>query len=293
MLSALGVLVLAAAACGKSSDSGSSVKIPTQKVDAKLRAMVPAALRQKGVVKVATDPSYAPMEFYAKDNKTIVGADADLGAALGQVLGVRFQFVQAGFDSIIPGLAAGKYDISMSSFSDTKEREQTVDFVTYGQAGTSLMVKKGNPLKLSPDDNSLCGKSVAVEKGTTQSDSDIPARSQKCQAAGKPAVKAVVFPDQSAANLALSSGRADGVLADQPVIVYAAAQSNDKFEVAGKAYAVDQYAVAVRKGSGQFTQALLGAMQKLIDSGTYDKILKKWDVSSIAISKPAINVAQG
>ncbi len=259
--------------------------------DAKLAAMVPSQLASAGKVRVATDPTYAPMEFFGPDNTTIVGVDPDLGAAIGQVLGVKFEFVKAGFDGIIPGLAAGKYDISMSSFSDTAEREKTVDFVTYGQAGTAMMVKKGNPAGLSPDGNSLCGRRVAVEKGTTQSDADIPARDTKCTAAGKAKIQALVFPDQNAANLALSSGRADAVLADGPVAEYAAAKSNGQFEVTGAAYAVDQYGIAIPKNQGQLKQAVLGAVQKLIADGTYQKILQKWSVQGIAITKPAINVA--
>src|SRR6202042_95132 len=109
-----------------------------------------------------------------------------------------------------PGLASGRFDLSLSSFTDTKAREQTVDFVTYFSAGTSLMVKKGNPDKLTPD--TLCGKKVAVEKGTTQEDPDIPTRSKACTAAGKPAITRLSYPDESGANLALSSGRADAVL---------------------------------------------------------------------------------
>ena len=73
----------------------------------------------------------------------------------------------------------------MSSFTDTKEREKTVDFVTYFSAGTSFYVKaQGGPTITSLAD--LCGKTVAVEKGTTQAD-DATAQNAKCKTAGKPA----------------------------------------------------------------------------------------------------------
>lgn len=260
--------------------------------DPSLAALLPARYRSAGRVVVATDPTYAPMEFTSADNQ-IVGVDPDLGAALGKVLGIRLEFVRASFDSIIPGLAAGKYGLSMSSFSDTAEREKVVDFVTYGQAGTAVMVKKGNPSKLGPGGNALCGVRVAVEKGTTQADVDIPARDKRCSAAGRPPIRALVFPDQQAANLALSSGRADAVLADGPVVSYAAARSNGQFEVVGRQYAVDQYGIAVPKRSGRFTQALQRAMNKLIASGAYRRILAKWNVTEIATRRAQINVAGG
>src|SRR6185437_15947044 len=97
---------------------------------------------------------------------TVIGMDADLAKALGDVMGLKISVVNATFDSIIPGLASGKYDLGMSSFTDTKEREKTVDFVTYFIAGTSFFTKTGGPTINTLAD--LCGKTVAVEKGTTQ-----------------------------------------------------------------------------------------------------------------------------
>ena len=108
--------------------------------------------------------------------------DADLAKALAGVMGLKADVKNATFDSIIPGLAAHKYDLGMSSFTDTKEREQTVDFVTYFTAGTSFYVKRqGGPAVVNTLAD-LCGKTVAVEKGTTQQ-TDAEAQSKKCGAA--------------------------------------------------------------------------------------------------------------
>ena len=106
----------------------------------------------------------------------------------------------------------------MSSFTDTKEREKTVDFVTYLIAGTEFYVKvNGGPTINTAAD--LCGHTVAVEKGTTQADVAT-AQTKKCKAGNKPALKTLLFPDQNGANLALSSGRADVGMADSPVADY-------------------------------------------------------------------------
>ncbi len=281
-------LALALAACGSSS-KGSSTQpsnVPTASADTSIS--VPAAIKSKGSITVATDASYAPNEFYASDNKTIIGMDIDLAKALGQVLGLKVNVVDAKFDSIIPGLASGKYDLSLSSFTDTKDREKTVDFVTYFSAGTSLMVKAGNPEKLTPD--TLCGKTVAVESGTVQQDPDIPTRSKTCTAAGKAAITPLVFPDESGANLALSSGRADAVLADSPVADYAAKQSNGQFEITGSSYDTAPYGIAVPKTNG-LTQPIQQALKKLISDGTYTSILKKWGIADGAITDPQVNGA--
>lgn len=267
--------------------SGSS---PTASTGGSPKSLVPAAIAAKGTLTVAADASYAPNEFFAADGKTIIGMDADLAKALGTELGLNVTLQNVTFDSIIPGMAAGKYDLGMSSFTDTKAREQTVDFVTYFTAGSSLMVKAGNPENLSPADLSLCGKTVAVEKGTIQESNDVPADTTKCKAAGKAAVTALSFDDQNGANLALSSGRADGVLADSPVAAYAAQQSGGKFVISGQPYGTAPYGIAIPKGNGM-APAVLAALKVLMSNGTYTKILTTWGIQSGAITDPVIDGA--
>src|SRR4051794_22972281 len=167
-------------------------------------------IKKNGKIVIATDASYAPNEF--KQNGQIVGFDIDLGSGIAKKLGVTASFQDVKFDNILPALQSKKYDIGISSFTDNKQREATFDFVTYFTAGTGLMVKAGNPEKLMPDDLSLCGKKVAVEKGTTQEDEltpksaakpDAGARLDKCKQGGKPAPTKISLDDQNAANLAL------------------------------------------------------------------------------------------
>ena len=169
-------------------------------------ASVPASIKSKGTITVAADASYPPNEFVGPDGKTVVGMDADLMKALGAVMGLKVNIVNQTFDSIIPGLAAGKYDVGASSFTDTKEREKTVDFVDYFIAGESFFTKASGGANISGIAD-ICGKTVAVEKGTTE-EADAQTQSGKCKKDGKPAVTVLSFPDQNGANLALSSGRA-------------------------------------------------------------------------------------
>jgi polar amino acid transport system substrate-binding protein len=275
-----------------SSPSGSTSAGPsgqpsrTTGVNPSLAAMLPATIAADGEIVIATDPTYAPIEFYAPDNATLIGLDVDLGMALGRVLGTKVTFVKSGFDSIIPGLLSGKYELGMSSFTDTAERERAVDFVTYFRAGTSLLVPKGNPRSLRPEGSSLCGRRVAVMKGSTQEIDDIPGRNQACPSP----VQAMVFPDQNAANLALSSGRADAVLADSPVLAYAAQQS-PQFEVSGAPYGTAPYGIAVPKGARGLAEALRIGLQDLVASGEYRQILTRWGVASGGIDSVEINAA--
>jgi polar amino acid transport system substrate-binding protein len=281
-----------ASACGKSEGTADTFGA---KKDDTIAAEVPKEIADKGTVTVAVDASYAPNEFFAGDNKTIQGWDVDLGHALGAVMGLQFNFVEAGFDGIIPGLASGKYDIGMSSFTDNKEREMTVDMVTYFSAGTSFYVNaSGGPDIQTLDD--LCGHTVAVEKGTTQLD-DASAQSKTCTDAGNPAVTVSAFPDQNGANLALQSGRAEVGMADSPVAAYQVELSKGKFKLSGQSYGVAPYGIPVPRpagsapGTGPMSKPILDALKKLIADGVYLKILTKWGVQAGAITDPVINGA--
>ena len=190
------------AGSGVSSSSGgqtSSVGALTK--DDAIAAKLPAAIKSSGTVRVASGVSFPPMEFFDTDNKTVLGFDADLGAALGQVLGVKFEFQNTNFDGIIGGLDAGRYDLSLTSMIDKKSRQTTVDFIDYLNSGVTFMVKKGNPSGLK-DKLDLCGKSAAVEKSAT-GDLSVDDITKECTAAGKPAVKKQPFPDQASAVQAL------------------------------------------------------------------------------------------
>jgi polar amino acid transport system substrate-binding protein len=245
-------------------------------------------VKVKTTLTVAADATYAPNEFIAPDGHTVVGMDPDLGHALGKVLGVKFNFVNASFDTIIPGLQSGKYDLGMSSFTDTKAREKVVDFVTYFSAGTSFYLKaKGGPTIVSLA--SLCGRSVAVERGTTQA-TDAASQNIKCKKAKKPGVGVQVYPDQNSANLAISSGRAQVGMADSPVAAYIVKKSNGQFKLTGKPYGTAPYGIAIPKSSG-LAKPILAALKKLIANGTYAAILKKWGIQAGAITTPRINGA--
>jgi len=287
---ALAILVLAG--CGSSSSSTTSTSstssTSTSAVNSAVAAQVPAAIKAKGTLNVATEAQYAPNEFIAPDGHTIIGMDADLVTALAEVMGLKAQLTNATFESIIPGLAAGRYDLGASSFTDTKEREKTVNFVDYFNAGISFYAKTGsNPGVTTVAD--LCGKTVAVEKGTVELE-ESEAQSKKCTKAGKKSVTVLSYPGQNAVNLAVASGRAELGMADSPVVAYQIKQSAGHFSLIGKSYAFAPYGLAIPKTTGM-TQPIFDALKVLIENGTYLKIMEKWGIQAGAISAPKINGA--
>jgi len=284
ILTLFAAAAMATAGCG-GEDSTTAAGPPggESTTDSAIAAKVPDAIKSKGTLKVATDASYPPAEFIEPGGKEIVGMDPDLAEALGGVMGLDVEVVNAPFDAILPGLSAGKYDIGASAFTDTLEREKTVDFVTYFSAGTSFYVAAdGGPQVETVDD--LCGKKVAVQKGTVQAD-DATAQGKKCD------VEVMTFPDQNGANLALASGRGEVGMADSPVAAWIVKKSGGKFELSGEPYGTAPYGIAVPKGSG-LAEPLREAMAVLIENGTYAEILEKWGVESGAVDEPVINGAE-
>ncbi len=298
-VAALGAMCVAGVVgCGSSSSSSSSsastsassTSSAATSADPAVAKLVPASVKSKGTITVAADASYAPNEFIGSDGHTVVGMDPDLVKALAAVMGLKANVVNQTFDSIIPGLTAGKYDVGASSFTDTKARQKQVDFVDYFVAGESFLVKaQGGPTINSLAD--LCGKTVAVEKGTTEQ-TDATTQSGKCKAAGKPGVTVLAFPDQNGANLALSSGRAQVGFADSPVAEYQVKKSNGQFKISGPSIANAPYGLAVPKNSG-LAPPMLAALKVLMKNGQYMTILTHWGIQAGAIPAAQVKINGG
>jgi len=284
------LVIVALGGCGKSSKSTStalSTPLAAPAVNAAIAAQVPPKYKAKGTLSVATEAQYAPNEFIAADGHTVIGMDPDLVRALAAVMGLKVQVVNSTFEAIIPGLAAGRYDIGASSFTDTKEREKTVDFVTYLSVGQAFLTKvNGGPAINTLAE--LCGHAVSVEKGTVELE-EAEKQNKKCKAAGKP-IKLLIFPGQNDANLALSSGRAEVDYADSPIIAYQVRKLGVSVRNS-PTFGAAPYGLALAKGSG-LAKPVLEALKVLIANGTYASILKKWELDSAAISNPVINGAK-
>jgi polar amino acid transport system substrate-binding protein len=288
-LGALSVAALVLSGCGGSTTTAATkTAAPSVKSVAAIAALVPADVRARGTIIIGTDATYAPMEFMDTDGKTIIGMEPDLGVAIGNVLGMKVKHTNGTFDTLIPGLSSGKYDIAMSSMNDTKEREEKLDFVTLWQAGSSFVTKAtgGPSVKALAD---LCGLKVAVLSGSVQQ-GDVAKQTTACVTAGKPKPVTSVFSDVSKTFLALSSGRVEVVVAGGVGNAYAVDKSEGKFIISGPSYDEVKTGIAVPKGTSM-AKAVQGAVNELIANGEYAKILEKWGSTGLKITKSEINVA--
>jgi len=296
----LAVSALALSACTNASETGTSGAASAsgsaaasfdpstvQKDDA-LAAMVPEAIKSKGTLTVGSDTSYAPAEFLGTDGQTPVGYDVDIAKAIGAALGLKVQVQTAEFTGILPALGP-KYDLGISSFTINPERLAAVNMVSYYKAGTGWAVRKGNPKKVSLDD--LCGKSVGVQTGTVQENPDLSDRNKKCTAEGKQPINIVTLKNQTDITTRLVNGSIDAMAADSPIVGYALTQTNGQLEKLGEVYAAAPQGVAVAKTDKALADVIQKTVTKLMEDGSYKKILDGWGAADGAITKSEVNPA--
>jgi polar amino acid transport system substrate-binding protein len=285
---AASVAALALSACGSSSLSGDpgaqeapSVSV-SENVD--LASKLPESIKSAGVIKIGTDPTYAPNEFLAADGKTVQGFEVDLFNQVAAKFGVKTQWEPSKFGSIITGVTGKKYDMGISSFTINPERMKEVDMVSYFKAGTQWVTQPGNPKGIDPEN--ACGKNVAVQTGTVQETDDLPVRQKKC---GSNKINVLSYDSQAQATSAVVTGKADAMLADSPVGAYAVKQSGGKLEPLGDIYDAAPYGFVLPKGETEFAQAIVEALKQLEQEGTYKAALEKWGVEQGAISDFTVN----
>ena len=287
VFAATGALALSGCASGgDSGGSGAEQPAAGDKVE-EIANTVPEAIKSSGKLVVGVNIPYAPNEFKDPSGK-IVGFDVDLMNAIAGVLGLTPEYRESDFAKIIPSIQGGTYNVGMSSFTDTKEREESVDFVTYFSAGIQWAQKPGAGI----DPNNACGKKVAVQATTTEETEELPAKSKVCTDAGNPAIEIISFDGQDAATNAVVLGQADAMSADSPVTAYAIKQNNGKLEAAGPIFDSAPYGWPVQKDSA-LAQSLQKALEHLIENGKYEEIAKNWGVESGMIDKPVVNGAVG
>lgn len=283
---AASMLLTTLAGCGSSSLTQTSSAAPaastptTASVNADLAAKVPAKIKSAGVIQIGTDATYRPNEYM--NGTDVVGMDVDLFNAVAADLGLKTKWNPADFDSLLLGVAAGKYDIGISSFTINAKRLGQVTMIQYANVGTQWAVPKGNPKNI--DKSNVCGKSIAYQLGTVQDD-EMQAAQAKC---GANKINLLGYKGQDEVNNALASGKADAMLADYPV-TQDAIKVTGKLDALGDQYGTAPYGYAVTKENTDFANAISGALSDLKKSGKYDEILAKYGISAAAVTSFPVN----
>jgi polar amino acid transport system substrate-binding protein len=253
---------------------------------------LPQRIQTAREIRVGSDVSYAPVEFYdafapdvldrpvGEPEPQVRGIDPDLASELGRKLGVRFTFVNTAFDQLIPALQADKFDVIISSMTATPERARQISFLGYFQAGTSILVARGNPERIQSLAD-LCGQTVTLQAGTIHEEL-VAAQQRRC---GARRIRARPLASGTQVVLEVKFGRADAALADFPVAAYNAKVSGQghDFQVVGEQIDPGPYGIGLRKDDSELASVLQEALRQIIADGSYDRVLTKWNVTDGAL----------
>lgn len=248
-----------------------------------IAAMVPPEVSADGKFSIGANPPFAPFEFKDSEGK-LIGLELDLGRALASIMGLEFDPQEMDFSLILPAVQAGSLDAGMSGFTDNEERRKTFDFVNFLYAGIQWATQPGTDI----DPSNPCGLTVAVQRTTVSETDDVRPKSEACEEAGEEPITVLSFDTADNASLAALVGRADAVSADSPVTAWAVQRSDGKLVLTGEMFDAAPYGIAVPKGS-ELAPALAAAMQHLIDTGDYDRILAQWGVDNGHLEEALIN----
>ncbi|MGW6874499.1 ABC transporter substrate-binding protein [Streptomyces xanthophaeus] len=255
-------------------------------------ALLPADVRKAGTLRIGSSVGSPPAAYYPNgQDKPPAGQDIDIAEAVAKVLGLRLERQDASFETILPALGSGKYDVGTGNFGVTAERLKTIDFVTYINDGQGFAVKTGST-KLTgkiTDLTQLCGLTVGTGAGTTF-EKTLTAQKGVCAAAGKKPYEIKVFSETGAVTTALQQGRIDVVMSTINGLRHQAAQPAAQATFLGEYHRLD-VGFAFRKDS-PLTPAFQAAVNQLIEDGTYARILQKWGTTDSAIERSQINPAE-
>lgn len=248
-----------------------------------IAAMVPDNVAADGKLSIGTNPPFAPFEF--KDSEgNLIGMELDLGRAVAGVMGLEFDPQDMDFSMILPAVQAGSLDAGMSGFTDNEERRQSFDFANFLYAGVQWAAAPGSDINPAHP----CGLTVAVQRTTVSETDDVRPKSEECVANGEDPITVLAFDTSDNAALAALVGRADAMSADSPVTAWAVERSDGKLELIGDMFDAAPYGFAVPKDS-PLAPALAAAVQHLIDTGEYQRILRQWNVEYGYLNEALIN----
>ncbi|HET9920282.1 MAG TPA: ABC transporter substrate-binding protein [Ktedonobacteraceae bacterium] len=276
------VLTMLLAACGSGgststgSGSGSTPNPQTPTVTP------PRDLLTPGTLTVGSDTTYPPQEYIDTTTGQPAGFDIDLITAVAQRMGLQVHVVSTGFDTIIDGLIAKRFDVVISAVTINPDRQQKVDFVPYFNAGESLLVQKGNPHNIKTVSD-LCGQAVGVQSGTVEQ-TDLQTADKACKSSNKPGINMTVLKDQTAVVQLLATNRVVATYQDSPVTDYYIKQNPGQFEVGGSVVNAAPEGIVIRKNDTSMFNAVKSAFDSLKADGGYRNLINKWGLTSGAIS---------
>jgi len=228
-----------------------------------------------GTIKVGSDLTYPPYNYFGDDKKP-AGFDVELMTALAQIAKLKVEVKDTRFENLIIGVRGMQFDIIASTLYVKPDRAKQVDFIPYMKTGVSIAVSTESGLSFKkPED--LCGRKVGSIKGAAWIEKLTELNQTVCK--GKP-IDSREFPTSPEATQAMMSGGVDAQMEDSAVLQEAVRKLGGKIKITtSKNYYPVVVGLAVRKGNKELAQTVRQALQTLEKNGSYDRLLKKYNVS--------------
>lgn len=216
-------------------------------------------IQEKGTLVMATSPDFPPFEYL--EGSEVVGIEVDILNLVAAEMGVTLEIQQMDFDSVIPGVQAGKFDIGASGITATEKRKENVDFSqAYFLASQAIVVAADSPIASKAD---LDGKTISVQTGTTAED--------YCMSQG---YEVLAFTANNDAAAALTSGKVDAWVVDNEVALVLAAENG--LVVLDEAMTSEPYAFAFAKGSPELVAEFDAILTEMLEDGTVESIFRQY-----------------
>lgn len=240
---------------------------------------VPDRIRVDGALSIGTDPSFPPMEYTLPDGR-ITGVDIELALAIAETLDLDPVFSLEAFTALESGVRARRFELGIAALSIAPDQILATDAVIYFVAGTQLVRPRGSDLAYG----NLCGRTIGTLEGAIQVDT-LNALSAVCVAVNQEPIIVFAAEDQSVVTQALLDEQIDGMVTDSPVAQTVARDNASRLELTGTTYDPLPYAMLTNADDPGFGTVLLNALNYLIETGVYDRILSSYGIEEGAVSQ--------
>ena len=227
-------------------------------------------IKNSGKLIMATSPDFPPFEML--EGSEVVGIEVEILEKFANTIGVELVIEQMDFESVLPGIQSGKYDVGVSGITITEDRKKNADFtVPYFMASQAIVVLKDSPIKSKED---LKGKKISVQTGTTAE--------EYCMGEG---YEVLAFQANNDACSALTSGKVDAWVVDNEVAIDLSGKTNGQTIVLDEAMTSEPYGFAFPKGSETVVAEFNKYIEEWIADGTIEAIFDKYNVPYVAPEK--------
>lgn len=238
---------------------------------------------------MATSVGLAPYEVLGADGKTIEGFEPDYVNEMARRADVHLEWIPTNYESLMPGVSAGRYDIAGNGMFNTPARSEQFDMLNYFADESILLVTRGNPLNIKGFGD-VCGRTVAVQAGSKYPDAIARMSREHCESSSRPAIATISYGDPAGHVLLMQQGRADATATARLVADYATHMGGSELEsVDTTAFDETTYALIFPKGS-PLVEPFRQALQSMIDDGTYATISQRWGLEGGRIATATIGM---